>query len=58
MGHPLGADTIMDLSNGNTHETREWVSRTSPVPVGTVPIIRRWRKSGAVRPTLETTATP
>jgi len=34
-----GADTIMDLSTGvNIHETREWVMRNSPVPVGTVPI--------------------
>lgn len=34
-----GADTIMDLSTGaNIHETREWIMRNSPVPVGTVPI--------------------
>lgn len=34
-----GADTIMDLSTGkNIHETREWIIRNSPVPVGTVPI--------------------
>ncbi|MEV5836238.1 phosphomethylpyrimidine synthase ThiC [Nocardia sp. NPDC052112] len=34
-----GADTIMDLSTGkNIHETREWILRNSPVPVGTVPI--------------------
>lgn len=34
-----GADTAMDLSTGdNIHETREWVMRNSPVPVGTVPI--------------------
>jgi phosphomethylpyrimidine synthase len=36
-----GADTIMDLSTGkNIHETREWIIRNSPVPIGTVPIIR------------------
>jgi len=34
-----GADTIMDLSTGdNIHQTREWIIRNSPVPVGTVPI--------------------
>jgi phosphomethylpyrimidine synthase len=34
-----GADTVMDLSTGqNIHETREWILRNSPVPVGTVPI--------------------
>ncbi|MBP7611730.1 MAG: phosphomethylpyrimidine synthase ThiC, partial [Paludibacter sp.] len=34
-----GADTIMDLSTGaNIHETREWIIRNSPVPVGTVPL--------------------
>ena len=34
-----GGDTIMDLSTGkNIHETREWILRNSPVPVGTVPI--------------------
>ena len=34
-----GADTIMDLSTGkNIHETREWIIRNSPVPIGTVPI--------------------
>ena len=34
-----GADTIMDLSTGpNIHETREWILRNSPVPIGTVPI--------------------
>ena len=33
-----GADTIMDLSTGkNIHETREWIVRNSPVPIGTVP---------------------
>lgn len=34
-----GADTVMDLSTGkNIHETREWIMRNSPVPIGTVPI--------------------
>ena len=34
-----GADTVMDLSTGsNIHETREWIDRNSPVPIGTVPI--------------------
>src|SRR5581483_11576871 len=34
-----GADTVMDLSTGkNIHETREWILRNSPVPIGTVPI--------------------
>ena len=34
-----GADTVMDLSTGkNSHETREWIVRNSPVPIGTVPI--------------------
>ena len=34
-----GADTVMDLSTGeNIHETREWIVRNSPVPIGTVPI--------------------
>ena len=34
-----GADTIMDLSTGkHIHETREWMLRNSPVPIGTVPI--------------------
>ncbi|MEO8703421.1 MAG: phosphomethylpyrimidine synthase ThiC, partial [Kofleriaceae bacterium] len=34
-----GADTVMDLSTGNNiHETREWIIRNSPVPIGTVPI--------------------
>src|SRR5439155_23569952 len=33
------ADTVMDLSTGkNIHETREWILRNSPVPIGTVPI--------------------
>lgn len=40
-----GADTIMDLSTGNNiHETREWVIRNSPVPVGTVPLYQALEK--------------
>ena len=42
-----GADTIMDLSTGaNIHETREWILRNSPVPVGTVPIYQALEKAG------------
>lgn len=42
-----GADTIMDLSTGNDiHETREWILRNSPVPVGTVPIYQALEKVG------------
>ncbi len=44
-----GADTIMDLSTGkNIHETREWIIRNSPVPVGTVPIYQALEKVGGV----------
>lgn len=44
-----GADTIMDLSTGkNIHETREWVIRNSPVPVGTVPIYQALEKVNGV----------
>lgn len=40
-----GADTIMDLSTGeNIHETREWIIRNSPVPVGTVPLYQALQK--------------
>ncbi|MCB1137564.1 MAG: phosphomethylpyrimidine synthase ThiC [Leptospiraceae bacterium] len=40
-----GADTIMDLSTGkDIHETREWIIRNSPVPVGTVPIYQALEK--------------
>ena len=40
-----GADTIMDLSTGkNIHQTREWILRNSPVPVGTVPIYQALEK--------------
>jgi phosphomethylpyrimidine synthase len=42
-----GADTIMDLSTGNNiHETREWILRNSPVPIGTVPIYQALEKVG------------
>ncbi|MDR0544861.1 MAG: phosphomethylpyrimidine synthase ThiC [Odoribacteraceae bacterium] len=42
-----GADTIMDLSTGaNIHETREWIIRNSPVPVGTVPLYQALDKVG------------
>lgn len=44
-----GADTIMDLSTGkNIHETREWVIRNSPVPIGTVPIYQALEKVNGV----------
>jgi phosphomethylpyrimidine synthase len=42
-----GADTVMDLSTGkNIHETREWIMRNSPVPIGTVPIYQALEKVG------------
>src|SRR5579872_3988530 len=42
-----GADTIMDLSTGkNIHETREWILRNAPVPIGTVPIYQALEKVG------------
>jgi phosphomethylpyrimidine synthase len=42
-----GADTIMDLSTGkNIHETREWIIRNAPVPIGTVPIYQALEKVG------------
>ena len=44
-----GADTVMDLSTGrNIHDTREWISRNSPVPIGTVPIYQALEKVGGV----------
>ncbi len=44
-----GADNIMDLSTGkNIHETREWIIRNSPVPVGTVPIYQALEKVNGV----------
>jgi len=42
-----GADTVMDLSTGrNIHDTREWIVRNSPVPIGTVPIYQALQKVG------------
>jgi len=42
-----GADTIMDLSTGkHIYETREWIIRNSPVPIGTVPIYEALEKVG------------
>ncbi len=42
-----GADTVMDLSTGrNIHDTREWIIRNSPVPIGTVPIYQALEKVG------------
>ncbi|MDX1390427.1 MAG: phosphomethylpyrimidine synthase ThiC, partial [Acidobacteriota bacterium] len=44
-----GADTVMDLSTGDhIHETREWIVRNSPLPVGTVPIYQALEKVGGV----------
>jgi phosphomethylpyrimidine synthase len=44
-----GADTVMDLSTGkHIHETREWIIRNSPVPIGTVPIYQALEKVGGV----------
>lgn len=46
-GIRYGADTVMDLSTGkNIHETREWILRNSPVPIGTVPIYQALEKVG------------
>ncbi len=45
----FGADTVMDLSTGkDIHETREWIVRNSPVPIGTVPIYQALEKVGGV----------
>lgn len=45
MVYALGADTVMDLSTGRyIHETREWILRNSPVPIGTVPIYQALEK--------------
>src|SRR2546430_9499676 len=42
-----GADTVMDLSTGkHIHETREWIIRNAPVPIGTVPIYQALEKVG------------
>jgi phosphomethylpyrimidine synthase len=44
-----GADTVMDLSTGrNIHDTREWIVRNSPVPIGTVPIYQALEKVGGI----------
>jgi phosphomethylpyrimidine synthase len=44
-----GADTVMDLSTGrDIHETREWILRNSPVPIGTVPLYQALEKVGGV----------
>ncbi|TGG90414.1 phosphomethylpyrimidine synthase ThiC [Natronospirillum operosum] len=44
-----GADTVMDLSTGNNiHETREWILRNSPVPIGTVPIYQALEKVNGI----------
>ncbi|MCL6489065.1 MAG: phosphomethylpyrimidine synthase ThiC [Alicyclobacillus mali] len=48
-----GADTVMDLSTGkHIHETREWIVRNSPVPIGTVPIYQALEKVGGSIPDL------
>ncbi|WP_313557887.1 phosphomethylpyrimidine synthase ThiC [Teredinibacter franksiae] len=44
-----GADTVMDLSTAkHIHETREWIIRNSPVPIGTVPIYQALEKVGGI----------
>ncbi|HZD03848.1 MAG TPA: phosphomethylpyrimidine synthase ThiC, partial [Longimicrobiales bacterium] len=44
-----GADTVMDLSTGkNIHQTRQWILRNAPVPIGTVPIYQALEKVGGV----------
>jgi len=44
-----GADTVMDLSTGNEiHETREWIIRNSPIPMGTVPIYQALEKVNGI----------
>jgi hypothetical protein len=44
-----GADTLMVLSTGaNIHDTREWIMRNAPIPVGTVPIYQALEKAGGV----------
>jgi phosphomethylpyrimidine synthase len=44
-----GGDTVMDLSTGkNIHNTREWILRNSPVPIGTVPIYQALEKVGGI----------
>ena len=49
-----GGDTVMDLSTGkHIHETREWIIRNSPVPIGTVPIYQALEKVGGVAEELD-----
>ncbi len=49
-----GGDTVMDLSTGrNIHETREWILRNAPVPIGTVPIYQALEKVGGVAEDLD-----
>ncbi|BBO57371.1 phosphomethylpyrimidine synthase ThiC [Cobetia sp. AM6] len=49
-----GSDTVMDLSTGaNIHETREWILRNSPVPIGTVPIYQALEKVDGVAENLD-----
>ncbi|MBY0418085.1 MAG: phosphomethylpyrimidine synthase ThiC, partial [Pararheinheimera sp.] len=44
-----GADTVMDLSTGRyIHQTREWIIRNSPVPIGTVPLYQALEKVGGI----------
>lgn len=48
-GTRWGSDTIMDLSTGkNIHETREWILRNAPVPIGTVPIYQALEKVNGI----------
>ncbi len=56
-----GADTVMDLSTGRyIHETREWILRNSPVPIGTVPIYQALEKVNGIAEDLtgKSSATP
>jgi phosphomethylpyrimidine synthase len=56
-----GADTVMDLSTGeDIHTTREWILRSSPVPIGTVPLYQALEKVGgeADKLTGRSSATP
>lgn len=49
-----GADTVMDLSTGkNIHETREWILRNSPIPIGTVPIYQALEKVNGIAENLD-----
>ena len=49
MGNPLGRGYHMDLSTGkNIHETREWIIRNSPVPIGAVPVYQALEKCNGV----------